>query len=49
VLEAEFGQIEAAVATYQSLSQLFTDNSSGDGSSSSSSTPAPGSNLTVSG
>ncbi len=49
LLQAEFGQIQAAVATYQSLSQLFTDNSSSTSSSSSSSTPTPGSNLTLSG
>ncbi len=49
VLQAEFGQIQAAVAAYQTLSQLFTNNSSSSGSSSSSSTPSPGSNLTVSG
>jgi flagellar hook-associated protein 2 len=49
LLEAEFGHIQAAVAAYQSLSQLFTDNSSSNSSSSSSSTPTPGSNLTVSG
>lgn len=50
VLQAEFGQIQAAVAAYQALSQLFTDNSSSSSSSSSgSSTPSPGSNLTVSG
>jgi len=49
LLQAEFGQIQAAVATYQSLSQLFTDNSSSNSSSSSSSTPTPGSNLTLSG
>ena len=51
LLQAEFAQIQAAVASYQSLSQLFVDNSSSSSgsSSSSSSTPAPGSNLTVTG
>jgi flagellar hook-associated protein 2 len=50
LLQAEFAQIQAAVASYQSLSQLFVDNSSSSsGSSTSSSTPAPGSNLTVTG
>jgi len=51
LLQAEFGQIQAAVASYQSLSELFSGNSnsnSSDGSSSSSST-SPGSNLTVTG
>ena len=48
-LSAEFAQIQAVVATYQSLSQLFTDNSNNNSSSNSSSTPAPGSNLSLSG
>ncbi len=48
LLQTEFAQIQAVVATYQSLSQLFTDNSTSS-SSSSSSTPAPGSNLSLSG
>jgi len=46
-LEAEFAQIQAAVSTYQNLALLFE--SSGSDSSGSSSTPVPGSNLTVSG
>ena len=48
MLQAEFAQIQAVVSSYQSLAQLFTDNSSSS-SSSGSSTPAPGSNLTVTG
>jgi flagellar hook-associated protein 2 len=46
-LQAEFAQIQAVVSSYQNLAQLFDSSSSG--SSSGSSTPAPGSNLTVSG
>jgi flagellar hook-associated protein 2 len=46
-LQAEFAQIQAVVDSYQNLAQLF--DSSGSSSSSGSSTPAPGSNLTVSG
>jgi flagellar hook-associated protein 2 len=47
LLQTQFAQIQAVVATYQSLSELFTDNSSSS-SSSSTSTPAPGSNLSLS-
>jgi flagellar hook-associated protein 2 len=46
-LQAEYAQIQATVAGYQAISQLFTDNSSSDGSSSSS-TSSPGSTLSVS-
>jgi flagellar hook-associated protein 2 len=46
-LQAEFAQIQAVVNSYQNLAQLF--DSSGSSSSSGSSTPAPGSNLTVTG
>jgi flagellar capping protein FliD len=46
-LQAEFAQIQAVVDSYQNLAQLF--DSSGSSSSSGSSTPAPGSNLTVTG
>ncbi len=50
VLQAEFAQIQAAVATYQTLAQLFNNNSSSSGSSNNgSSTPTPGSNLSLSG
>lgn len=43
-LQAEYAKIQAAVASYQSLSQFFSVGSS----SGSSTTPVPGSNLTVS-
>jgi flagellar hook-associated protein 2 len=51
LLQAEFAQIQSVVATYQSLSQFFADNSnnSSGSSSSSSSTPEPGSNLSLTG
>jgi flagellar capping protein FliD len=49
ILQTEFAQIQSVVAAYQSLSQLFATNSSSGSSSGGSSTPAPGSNLTVTG